>query len=105
MTKIFGSTALALVLSTALVHAQSSLTSPGSSDYRATHVTSGAGGTVGAMETYVYGIATSSEDVNRQQNGLNTGAEGGGLLRGRSTIRARYTAGTVGSTPGETQGR
>ncbi len=105
MTKIFGSTALALVLSTTLVHAQSSAASTGSSDNRATHATSGAGGTVGAMETFSYGIATSSEDVSRQQNGLNTGAEGGGLLQGRSTIRARYTAGTVGATPGETVGR
>ena len=104
MKKIFVPT-LAFVLSTSYAQAQSSSTPTESDDAKASHASGGPGGTVGAMETYVYGLATSPEDVSRQQNGLNTAAEGGGLLTGRSAIRSGYASGTVGSAPGDTQGR
>ena len=92
--------AIALVLAAGMAQAQGLETDP------AAHAPGGPGGTVGAMESAVYGIATSPQDVALQQRGMTTAAEGARSLRSRpSAEAASYAPGTVGAAPGSTPGR
>ncbi len=102
MTKTIFS-GLALVLSIGLAQAQDVERNDAA---KAAHAPGGPGGTVGAMESFSYGIATSAQDVVLQQQGMTTAAGGGRPLQGRSVIEVTaYAPGTVGATPGSASGR
>lgn len=93
---------LALALSMGVASAQSVETNPARAhaDMRAAHA-GGAPGTVGAMEAYVYGIATSPNDVVLQQEGRSTTAEGAQPIRNAGpAVSSGYAPGTVGAAPG-----
>ena len=92
--------ALAFVLSTGLAHAQSVDVAA----VRAAHEAGGPPGTVGAMASATYGIATSAQDVELQQRGMTTMAQGAQPIVEMGSARKVETAGTVGSAPGSTPG-
>lgn len=93
---------LALALSMGVASAQSVETNRHhtDADVRAAHM-GGSPGTVGAMEAYVYGIATSPNDVVLQQEGRSTAAEGAQPIRNAPhAVSSGYAPGTVGAAPG-----
>lgn len=63
-------------------------------------------GTVGAMDLVSKGIATSADDVARQQEGRSTASEGAVTLDRQPATQAHgQSPGTVGATPGSELGR
>lgn len=69
------------------------------------HIQSG-DGTVGAMQAYTSGTATSPDDVMQQQRGRTAAAQGSPFQRNRVGVKAVfYAPGTVGAAPGSSDGR
>lgn len=56
-------------------------------------------GSTGAMDNAVGGTATSPQDVQRQNQGKATAADGGGQT-GAAPDASKASPGTVGATPG-----
>ena len=91
-------TAVALVLSVGIAQAQDLAKA-------AEHMQSGEG-TVGAMQAYTAGAATSPDDVLRQQRGTTVVAQKRPLQADRVGVKAVfYAPGTVGAAPGSADGR
>lgn len=108
--KTIALSALALTLALGGAHAQSpaqtQTTSRSDVDSAASDRSGGVAknhspGTVGAMDLVSKGIATSADDVERQQEGRSTASEGAATL-GRQPATQAYgqSPGTVGATPG-----
>jgi len=97
--------ALALGLTVGAAHAQSVDAGRKSSTVDATtaYYTGGSPGTVGAMNAVVNGVATSPQDVVRQQQGRGTMADGSRTLNVPAVETAGYAPGTVGAAPGANQ--
>ena len=59
-------------------------------------------GTTGAMNNTAGGVATSPQDVQRQQEGKDTAAQGGEKRPGvMGADPSKHSPGTVGATPGQ----
>ena len=63
-------------------------------------------GTVGAMQSFTSGTATSPDDVVLQQRGMATAAQAALPRHNHTSVDpVSYAPGTVGAAPGTTNGR
>ncbi|GBD47205.1 hypothetical protein [Methylopila sp. Yamaguchi] len=88
-------------------HAQDKPTTPSTTDKGATSAPNDPSKTTspkttGAMNNTSGGVATSPQDVQRQQEGKDTAAQGGEKRPGATSVDpSKHSPGTVGATPGQ----